>query len=99
MEYVIYTVGNAEFLRAIFNGVTMITTSDSFPTLISIGLMFGILYVCWESVFNATRTFNIQHMLVAVLMYLVMFRPTITCPWGSQLPDRLFPVSAISSVC
>ena len=78
MEYVIYTVGNAEFLRAIFNGVTMITTSDSFPTLISIGLMFGILYVCWESVFNATRTFNIQHMLVAVLMYLVMFRPTRT---------------------
>lgn len=78
MDYVIYTVGNAEFLSAIFNGVTMITTSDSFPTLISIGLMFGILYVCWESVFNATRTFNIQHMLVAVLMYLVMFGPTRT---------------------
>lgn len=78
MDYVIYTVGNAEFLRAIFNGVTMITTSESFPKLISIGMMFGILYVCWESVFNATRTFNIQHMLVAVLMYLVMFGPTRT---------------------
>ena len=78
MDYVIYTVGNSAFLGAILNGVAAITTSDSFATLISIGMLFGVFYCCWECVFNATRSFNIQHMLVAICVYLCMFGPTRT---------------------
>ncbi len=78
MEYVIYTVGNAQFLGAIFNGVAAITTSNSFTTLISIGMLFGVLYCCWECIMNGTRAFNLQHMLVAICMYLCMFGPTRT---------------------
>ena len=78
MEYVIFTVGNAEFLGAIMNGVAAITTSENFTTLISIGLLFGCLYTCWECVMNGTRVFNLQHMLVAFCAYLCMFGPTRT---------------------
>ena len=78
MDYVIYTVGNAQFLGAIFNGVAAITTSNSFTTLISIGMLFGVLYCCWECVMNGTRAFNLQHMLVAIAVYLCMFGPTRT---------------------
>ncbi len=78
MEFTIYSLGNVDFLAQIMNSVAMICGTGNYTRLISVGFLIGLLFICFQSVFQGAQRINLQQTLVCFIVYLCMFGPSCT---------------------
>lgn len=74
----IYSIGDSEFLEYVLNAVAMICGTSDFVKLVSIGLVFGIIIVCVQSILVGVKELNFQQILVGWLMYACFFGYPVT---------------------
>ncbi len=78
MEFTLYSIGDAAFLEQVLISIAMITGSGDFETMISIGLLLGVIIVTVQSVFNGAKAINWQQVFLGWLVYGMFFFPTAT---------------------
>lgn len=78
MEFTIYSLGNVDFLAQILNSVAMICGTGNYTRLISVGFLIGLIFICFQSVFQGAQRINLQQTLVCFIVYLCMFGPSCT---------------------
>ncbi len=72
----IFSIGDAAYLTAVLNAVAMLSGSGDMRTLAGIGFLVGLLLVMFQGIVQA-RPPQLQHLLVAWVVYLGMFGPTV----------------------
>lgn len=78
MEFTLYSLGNVDFLAQILNSVAMICGTGNYTRLISVGFLIGLIFICFQSVFQGAQRINLQQTLVCFIVYLCMFGPSCT---------------------
>ncbi len=78
MDFTLYSIGDAAFLEQVLISIAMITGSGDFETMISIGLLLGVIIVTVQSVFNGAKAINWQQVFLGWLVYGMFFFPTAT---------------------
>lgn len=71
--YEIFAIGDSRFLFEVMKGIALITNTDDFRGLVSVGFLLGVLLVSIRAVMDTK--FEIQHALIAFIIYGVMFIP------------------------
>ena len=72
----IYSIGDAAYLTAVLNAVAMLSGSGNMHTLAGVGFLVGFLLIMFQGIIQA-RPPQLQHMLVAWVVYMGMFGPTV----------------------
>jgi conjugal transfer mating pair stabilization protein TraG len=72
----IYSIGDSAYLAAILNAVAMITGTGDFRQLAGVGFLIGVLLVLFQGILQGGRGIRFQNILVAWLLYALMFGPT-----------------------
>jgi len=72
----IYSIGDSAYLAAILNAVAMITGTGDFRQLAGLGFLIGVLLVLFQGILQGGRGIRFQNVLVAWLLYALMFGPT-----------------------
>ena len=72
----IFSIGDAAYLTAVLNAVAMLSGSGDLRTLAGIGFLVGLLLILFQGIIQA-RPPQLQHLLVAWVIYLGMFGPTV----------------------
>ena len=72
----IYSIGDSAYLAAILNAVAMITGTGDFRQLAGVGFLLGVLLVLFQGILEGGRGIRFQNILVAWLLYALMFGPT-----------------------
>lgn len=72
----IYSIGDSAYLAAILNAVAMITGTGDFRQLAGVGFLLGVLLVLFQGILQGGRGIRFQNVLVAWLLYALMFGPT-----------------------
>jgi hypothetical protein len=72
----IYSIGDSAYLAAILNAVAMITGTGDFRQLAGVGFLIGVLLVLFWGILQGGRGIRFQNILVAWLLYALMFGPT-----------------------
>jgi len=72
----IYSIGDSAYLAAILNAVAMITGTGDFRQLAGVGFLIGVLLVLFQGILQGGRGIRFQNVLVAWLLYALMFGPT-----------------------
>ncbi|WP_295623189.1 conjugal transfer protein TraG N-terminal domain-containing protein [uncultured Lamprocystis sp.] len=72
----IVSIGDAAYLTAVLNAVAMLSGSGDMRTLAGIGFLVGLLLILFQGIIQA-RPPQLQHLLVAWVIYLGMFGPTV----------------------
>jgi conjugal transfer mating pair stabilization protein TraG len=78
MAFDIVSVGDAAFLEQILIAVSVVTATNSFTKMVSVGLLLGVLIILVQSVFQGSKQINIQQIFVGYLLYACFFVPTTT---------------------
>lgn len=77
-RFTIFSIGDSAFLEQILNGVAMITGSGDFLDLVKIGMLLGIILVAFNAIVNAGQGIQFQHVLLAFIVYSIMYGPRAT---------------------
>jgi conjugal transfer mating pair stabilization protein TraG len=72
----IYSIGDSAYLAAILNAVAMISGTGDFRQLAGVGFLLGVLLVLFQGILQGGRGIRFQNVLVAWLLYALMFGPT-----------------------
>lgn len=72
----IYSIGDSAYLAAILNAVAMITGTGDFRQLAGLGFLTGVLLVLFQGILQGGQGIRFQNVLVAWLLYALMFGPT-----------------------
>ncbi|EGQ9728113.1 conjugal transfer protein TraG [Vibrio cholerae] len=75
-EFTIYSIGDSAFLEQILIAVAMITGTNDFTKMVSIGLLIGVVMITVQSVFQGAKQINIQQIFMGWLVYAAFFVPT-----------------------
>ncbi|KZL24226.1 conjugal transfer protein TraG N-terminal domain-containing protein [Pseudovibrio sp. Ad37] len=78
MDFTLYSIGDAAFLEQILISIAMITGTGDFETMVSIGLLLGVIIVTVQSVFGGAKAINWQQVFLGWLVYGMFFFPTVT---------------------
>ncbi len=76
MDFTIYTLSPPSFLEAALNGLAIFTAGGDFKTMIMIGLLIGVLFTYFKSIFNGADKIGVGEIFVAFLIYMIAFAPT-----------------------
>ena len=74
----IHSIGDAAFLHQILNAVAMITGTGDFVKLCSIGILIGVIVVCVQTVLHASRSLDLQQILVGWICWMCFFGASTT---------------------
>ncbi|RCX27989.1 conjugal transfer protein TraG N-terminal domain-containing protein [Thioalbus denitrificans] len=74
MNWEIFSYGNGEFLRLVFNGIAAIVGDGDFIAILKISGLVGLLWVMVEAAFRG-RAVNLQWLLAVVLVVNVVLVP------------------------
>lgn len=74
----ITTVGDVDFLEKILNSVAMICGTGDFKQLCICGFILGILFICFQCIFQGAQRINLQQTFVGFLCYMLFFGPSCT---------------------
>ena len=78
MVYTIYSIGDSAFLQAILNAIAMIAATGDYRMAGGIGGLLGVLFMVLRSLIQWDgRGLRYQDMLVAILLYLLLFVPGV----------------------
>jgi len=66
----IYTVGDVSFFEQILIGVAMVTGTNDFVRAASIGLLFSLLMIFFQSLSKGLRELNYQQALMGWSVYM-----------------------------
>jgi conjugal transfer mating pair stabilization protein TraG len=72
----IYSIGDSAYLAVFLNAVAMITGTGDFRQLAGVGFLIGVLLVLFQGILQGGRGIRFQNILVAWLLYALMFGPT-----------------------
>ncbi|MBK1699371.1 conjugal transfer protein TraG N-terminal domain-containing protein [Thiococcus pfennigii] len=72
----IYSIGDSAYLAAILQAVAMITGTGDFRQLAGLGFLIGVLLVLFQGILQGGQGIRFQNVLVAWLLYALMFGPT-----------------------
>jgi conjugal transfer mating pair stabilization protein TraG len=72
----IYSIGDSAYLAAILNAVAMISGTGDFRQLAGVGFLLGVLLVLFQGILQGGRGIRFQNILLAWLLYALMFGPT-----------------------
>lgn len=72
----LYSIGDAAYLSAVLNAVAMLAGAADMRTLAAIGFSVGFLLMMLQGIIQA-RPPQLQHMLVAWVIYAAMFGPSV----------------------
>lgn len=75
-EFTIYSIGDSAFLEQILIAVAMITGTNDFTKMVSVGLLIGVVMITVQSVFQGAKQINIQQIFMGWLLYACFFVPT-----------------------
>jgi len=78
MSFTIYSIGDVDFLAEIINSVAMLTAVADFNRLIQIGLLIGVIFVMFQSIFQGAKQINWHQVFLGWIMYMAFFVPTTT---------------------
>lgn len=96
MEVPIYSIGDSAFLEQILNSVALVTGSDSFVAIVSIGMLLGVLIMGWQAITTAGRgNVNFAQPLVCIILYLCFFAPKATVVIEDVYSGAVRPVDNI----
>ena len=73
MSWTLYAIGDAAFLTQVLQAVARISGSGSLIAAARTGLLLGVLLVFMQSVLSGGRQLNLQQVLVAWLLFALMF--------------------------
>jgi len=100
----IYSVGDAAFLEAILNGVAMLTGNGDIRALASIGFVVGVIIVAFQSIASGGQGMKWGDMMVAWILYAVMFGPSgnvviySVYDWSARTVNNVpFGIAAVGS--
>jgi conjugal transfer mating pair stabilization protein TraG len=72
----LYSIGDSAYLAAILNAIAMITGTGDFRQLAGLGFLIGVILVLFQGILQGARGIRFQNLLVAWVIYAVMFGPT-----------------------
>ena len=76
VDWVIYSIGSADFLNTIVGAISSINGSN-FTVVASIGLVISALFAGFRSIIDGGNMPQFQHVLIGWLMYALMFGATV----------------------
>ena len=77
MNFTIYSVGDADFLFAVLNGVSMLTRTGDFADLIRLGFLFGIILAVLQGIQKGGSGFSLGPTILGFLLFSVLFVPKV----------------------
>ncbi|ELZ7233329.1 conjugal transfer protein TraG N-terminal domain-containing protein [Vibrio parahaemolyticus] len=72
-EFTIYSIGDSELLEQVLIAVAMITGTNDFTKMASIGLLVSVVIVCVKGVVQGGRGIEIQQVLIGWIVYAMFF--------------------------
>ena len=78
MNFTIYSVGDADFLFAVLNGVSMLTRTGDFADLIRLGFLFGIILAVLQGIQKGGSGFSLGPTILGFLLFSVLYYKTTT---------------------
>lgn len=76
--WTIYSIGDVAFLEQILIGVAMVTGAGDFSRAASIGLLFALLILSFQSISKGAQELNYQQAFAGWMLFALMFWPTTT---------------------
>ncbi len=77
--FTLYSIGDSAFLEQVLIAVSMITGTGDFKQMVSIGLLLGVFFITFQSIFQGgARGVPFQQVLTGWLLYACLFGPTTT---------------------
>jgi len=74
--YEIVSIGDSAFLHEVINAVAMITGSGDFVRAGQIGLLLGVLLVCFQAIINGASKIEIQKSALGWVVFSILFGST-----------------------
>ncbi|WP_281517303.1 conjugal transfer protein TraG N-terminal domain-containing protein, partial [Vibrio parahaemolyticus] len=72
-EFTIYSIGDSALLEQVLIAVAMITGTNDFTKMASIGLLVSVVIVCVKGVVQGGRGIEIQQVLIGWIVYAIFF--------------------------
>ena len=91
----VYSMGDAQFLWKMFNAAARLRGTGSFAYLGMIGSMMGMFLVFWRFISTGGKEFPLQHFLVGLLVFTVMFKPTVDVAVHQVVPTPFAQVNEV----
>ncbi|MDN4704681.1 conjugal transfer protein TraG N-terminal domain-containing protein [Vibrio parahaemolyticus] len=70
-EFTIYSIGDSALLEQVLIAVAMITGTNDFTKMASIGLLVSVVIVCVKGVVQGGRGIEIQQVLIGWIVYAI----------------------------
>lgn len=94
-EFTIYSIGDSAFLEQILIAVAMITGTNDFTKMVSVGLLIGVVIITVQSVFQGAKQINIQQIFMGWLLYACFFVPTSLVKIEDAYTGQVRPVANV----
>ncbi|MDF5622429.1 conjugal transfer protein TraG N-terminal domain-containing protein, partial [Vibrio parahaemolyticus] len=94
-EFTIYSIGDSAFLEQILIAVAMITGTNDFTKMVSVGLLIGVVMITVQSVFQGAKQINIQQIFMGWLLYACFFVPTSLVKIEDAYTGQVRPVANV----
>lgn len=78
MNFTIYSIGDSEFLEQILIALAMITQTNDFGAMVSLGLLVGVFSTIVSAIAKGGQGIEFQHVLLGYILWGTMFVPTTT---------------------
>lgn len=78
MDFIIYSIGDSEFLEQVLIALAMIAGVDDFGAMVQVGLAVGVFITIVSAIAKGGRSIEFQHVLLGYILWATMFVPTAT---------------------
>ncbi len=75
MDFIIYSIGDSQWLFEIINAIAMIFQSDTMGSLIRLGLLLGFIAALFQGLMAGGKTIEVQHLLIGIIIFNGFFIP------------------------
>jgi conjugal transfer mating pair stabilization protein TraG len=91
----VYSLGDAQLLWKVFNAAARLRGTGTYAYLGMIGSMIGMLLVFWKFLSSAGKEFPLHYFLLSLLMFTVMFKPTVNVAVHQMVPTPYAQVNEV----
>ncbi len=75
MDFIIYSIGDSQWLFEIINAIAMIFQSDTMGSLIRLGLLLGFIAALFQGLMAGGKAIEVQHLLIGIIIFNGFFIP------------------------
>lgn len=77
MNFIIYSIGDSEFLEQILIALALISSVNDFPAMVQVGMAVGVFGTIISAVAKGGKEIEFQHVLLGYILWATMFVPTV----------------------